>query len=234
MKLTHKNILACALAAGLMTGAGKVKAAVIDNTLFTPVTIQIVAFTTPNDNGKIVKVRINNKDLLTVLSDTFNESFKNDQLAVEIGNSDSGDVVIINKNGVVEDLSSGDDINIDLNDVVDSNTENSKQAKHSEAGDATFTFYSDPQFDDIEDTELDTAESENASSLWFELTGSYHYTETDTFKNNSSKVKRDTSFKAFFNGEGFDADVNGFDEDGGVPVSGSVVGSGSGTITEVI
>jgi len=237
MKLNRKNILACALCAGLMTvGASRVKAIVIEDELFTPLTIQLSAFAAPSDNGKIVKVRISNKDILNVLSDTFGENFKRDQLAVALGNSDTGDIVIINKNGVVEDLSEGNDMNIDLEEVVSSESDTPKKRTFAEAGNASFTFYSDPQFDFDNDTQefdiFDQAASEDDSDFWLELTGTYNYTETETSKKNSNKVKLDTSLKATFNGVGFDDAVNGLDEPDGVPVSGFALGSASGSVIE--
>jgi len=204
------GILGCALAAGLMTfAADKAQAAVLDGTLYSPLKIKLTAQFV-NSKGKIAKLRITSKDVLTGF---LNDTTKGDLLAVSGG----GDVWIINKKTVVADISSypSDYLFIEYGTYV-STYSGKGNTKYSETGVTYVSFYDGGYRD-----------AGTQSTNWFETSGTYTYSETTgkTDKKGSFKSSQSYSAKAL-SGEGSFSGVSGDI----LPVSGSVSFQGSGKL----
>ena len=223
MKL-KKIVSVCALATGLATFATSSSQAgvVIENTLFTPLNIKLVATYNDPKTGKLKQVSLSTKDFLK----TFGYD-KGDQLAVTIGDGGTGDVYVINKNSVITDLTEDGNVFLDSNELVSHESGNKNSDKYSSAGTLTIDAYSDPVFD----PEFDQSASEDNSDFWVEASGIYSYTETESAPDKNGNSSRTTSLTAgALTGEGFDVDLN---DESALPVSGSVSGKGSGKVTGI-
>jgi hypothetical protein len=217
MKLIQ-GVMGCALAAGLMTfAADNSQAAVIENTIFAPINVKLTVYYYAS-NGKIKAATLVSKDVLKILNYP-----KGDQLAVATGESvdfDNGDVCIIDKNTLVEDLTADGYMTAELNSLVDSNTSKDNGSfKDTSAGSFVLDFYSDAG---------DDLDGGHDSDYWFEVTGAY------TSKASGSAIKggnqnESLSFKAKADGQGYDVDL-GSDN---LPVIGSASASGSGKVAVV-
>ena len=242
MKL-HKIISGCALALGLAAfAAGNTQAGVvIGNTLFTPINVK--GFVAYNDakTGKIQRATISTKSFLKMFGFP-----KGDQLAMIIGGGGAGDVFLINKDTVVQDLTVGGYVFVTTDEVVDNLTGNNKSEQYTSRGILTLNAYSNPQFiqqggvvqnnavSQVVAQGFDQAASEAASDYWLEVDGLYTYVETATAPDKNGKSKQTTNLKSTnfagqttaLSGVGFDIDLS----DIIVPVSASLTGAGSGTI----
>lgn len=196
MKLVQ-GVLGCALAAGLMTfAADNAQAAVIENTIFAPINIKLTAYYVAS-NGKIKAATLVSKDILKLLNYP-----KGDQLAVATGESvdfDNGDVCIIDKNTLVEDLTADGYMVANLNSLVDSeSSKDNGSFRDSSAGSFVLDFYSDAGND--LDGGLD-------SDYWFQLTGAYT-SKASGSAIRSGKQSVSVSFSAKADGQGFDIDLD--------------------------
>ncbi len=220
MKL-NKIILSCALAAGLATVATQTQAGVvIENTLFTPLNVKAVVTYLDSKTGKLKQASVNSKTFLKSFGFT-----NGDKLAISIGSAGTGDVYVINKNSVVEDLTTGGYVFVDGSDLISSSTGNKNKEKYTSAGTLTVSAYSNPVFSEG----FDQIASQNASAFWMEVSGVYAYTETFTAPNKKGKSSQTTNLKAdALAGVGFDVDL---DDANTLPVTASLSGSGSGTVT---
>jgi hypothetical protein len=216
MKLVQ-GVLGCALAAGLMTfAADNSQAAVIENTIFAPINIKLTVYYVAS-NGKIKAATLISKDVLKLLNYP-----KGDQLALATSDGadfDNGDVCIINKDTLVDDLTADGYMVANLNSLVDSNSSKDNGSfRDSSAGSFAFDFYSDAG-DDLDDG-LD-------SDYWFELTGAYT-SKASGSAIRSGKQSVSVSFSGKADGQGFDVDL---DDSGDLPIIGSSWASGSGKVT---
>ena len=216
MKFTH-GILSCALASGLVGfAAQKAQASndVINNVLYAPVNLKISA--TFDVNGKTKKATLTSKVLLTEILDFS----KGDQLAVS---ANTGDVWVIDKNGLVEDLTAEGIATVNTHQTggtVKGDTE-------TETGSTEIDFYDDPQFGI---NGLDKSASEDASGNWFEITGTYTLKQSEGKDNSKGFFKESDDFSSKdLTGTGF------FDEaeSSTVPITkSSVSAKGSGSIED--
>jgi hypothetical protein len=214
MKLIQ-GILGCALAAGLMTFASdNSHAAVIENTVFVPINIKLTVYYNAS-NGKIKAGTFVSKDVLKILNYP-----KGDQLALATGSSvdfSNGDVCIIDKNTLVEDLTAAGYMTDTLNSLVNSYTNKDNGSfKDASAGSFALDFYSDAG---------DDLDGGHDSEYWFELTGAYTgHASGSAIK--GGKQRQNVSYNAKLDGEGHDADLT-LDN---LPVIGSTSVSGSGKV----
>ena len=212
MKMTN-GILGCALVAGLMTfAAGNIQAGVvIGNTLYSPLKLKLT-IGVYNSKDAIKKVSINSKEVLKMLGYS-----KDVNLAINTGNVQNNDVFLINKDSVLEDLTSLGIMTVDVNELLDSLSDgNNGKFKYASSGIVSIYFYSNPQFF-IEgkvplianNPDLDQVASEDASDYWFEISGLYSYTETGSAIN-GGKQKITNNLKSVGNlsGMGYDIDLN--------------------------
>ena len=233
MKLIQ-GILSCALAVGLMAFATNQAQAgvVIGNTLYSPLKIKLV-IGTYNKNGRIKKVSITARDVLKMLG-----YHNNVQLAINTGSSNNNkdDVVVINKDSVLENLTAEGILTADVNELLDSSTSgNSGRSTYNSSGVLSLSFYSNPQFIEsavvprtVNNPNLDQGASEDASDYWFEISGLYSYTETRSAIN-GGKQNISTSLSAeVLSGVGHDVDLNAPYT---VPVRGDVAAGGSGSVS---
>ena len=242
MKL-HKIISGCALALGLAAfAAGNTQAGVvIGNTLYTPINVK--GFVAYNDakTGTIKRASLTTKAFLKLFGFP-----KGDQLAIVIGASGAGDVFLINKNTVVQDLTVGGYVIVTTDEVVSDTSGNSKSERYTSRGILTLNAYSNPQFivnngavqnnavSQVVAQGFDQAASEEASDYWLEVDGLYTYVETATAPDKNGKSKQTTNLKSTnfagqttaLSGVGFDIDLSNII----VPVSASLTGAGGGTI----
>ena len=213
MKMTSA-ILGCALVAGLMTfAAGNVHAGVvIGNTLYSPFKLKLT-IGVYNSKDAIKKVSINSKEVLKMLGYS-----KNVDLAINTGNVQNNDVYLINKDSVLEDLTTLGIMTVDVNELLDSTSNgNNGKFKYASSGIVSIYFYSNTQFFSesavvpliINNPNLDQAASEEASDYWFEISGLYSYSESGSAIN-GGKQKITTHLKSFGNlsGMGYDIDLN--------------------------
>jgi hypothetical protein len=212
MKLIHKNILACALGAGLiMVGAGKVQALVSDNSIAIPLSVKLTV-TTTDSKGKVTMTRLTSKDLLNSLSDTV----KGDQFAYFEGN-----VWIVNKKVLVDNLTNTFVIILSEKSSSDVPGKNGG-FKDSQSGTCEVAFDSD------EDADTDISDS----TLNFDLTGIYSATQSATAAHqrhhNGNISETDSLNLSALGNEGFDSSVDDTETE---PMSGSVSGSENGTVT---
>jgi hypothetical protein len=220
MKL--KNILACAVGAGLLTfAAGSARALVIDDEVAPVLDVQLtVKFT--EDNGKTKSVSITSKDLLIAIGEDFegdSDFYKGDEIALV----DDADYWILDKHGdELVDLSDDDVISYDHTELTESEKETDDSFKESQTGVASFTFASNGDTGDELDNEIYCSQDDVP----------YAYTVTETAINHhSDKFTETVTEKGGIATEGFDFDV--FDNDDvPLPIFGTVTQDGSGTIEE--
>jgi hypothetical protein len=242
MKL--KNILACALGAGLLTAAaGSVQATVINNYVTRVLKAQLIIKWT-DSNGKIKKATITSKDLVKAISEDFGVNYSGDQIVY----SDwDGDYHLMDKNKVFVYDVNGDDLGEDGVIVADytplsssHNDGNNGRYKDVETGTLDFEFYSDgvTEADVLNDDTL----SLDDNTLEF-IDGNAPYTLTQT----GAAIRKNTNQKLTFTekeeiggvGHDFDvvdeADPSGDDDaeppsDDDLPIFGPMTQDGSGTI----
>jgi hypothetical protein len=175
-----KNILSCALAAGLMNFATESRASdVIDNTLYLPLNIK--GSVTFDVNGKNKKATLTDK----ILTEDILELPKDTKLMV---NADTFDVwAFSKKDDLQEDLTADGVLTI-------SNTQTGSSSKgivETDTGTTEINFYDNPQFDG---SDLDTTNSENSSGNWFEITGNYTLKQSEGSVNKKGLIKVSQSF----------------------------------------
>jgi hypothetical protein len=217
MKLIS-NILVCALATGLMTVATQqVQAAsgiVIDNTLYAPLKISVSA--TVEVGGRSKRVNVTEAEIIAALSLPVKTT-----LAVS---ADTGDVWAIDSTTKTlnEDLTVDGNFTI-TNDETSSIQKGTTTVTITETGSVAVGIFSDPIF---VDGVLDVADSEVESASWIELSGEYKLIRTrGAPKNGDEKVSVSYTAKG----------LNGSIHDSGEtePATGSVSGSGSGTVAGI-
>jgi hypothetical protein len=208
MKLNRKNILACALCAGLLTvGTAKTQATVIGNELVLNLNVQLTALTT-SSRGKVQKTRIGNKDLLNSIGDTT----KGDTLVYWF---DTDHVYVMSKRGILgEDLTSDGTFEISFSQFFSDSNGNKRVFTGT-----TSAFFANAGAEDTAD-----------SDLWFDLDGTYSWTETESgdFGPNNNFFESDTVNMSNLGNEGFDDNISVDD----VPLSGSISMSGSGILVD--
>src|ERR1700689_369890 len=97
MKLIGKNILACALGAGLLTfAAGRAQAVSFGDDFETVVDAQLIIKWT-DDNGRLHRGRITTKDMVTAIGEDFEGDVTGDQIVYDW---DEGDYWLGAKQGV--------------------------------------------------------------------------------------------------------------------------------------
>ncbi len=226
MKLI-KGIMGCALAAGLMTfAADKSKAVVIDNTLYTPVNIMLTVSYHDAKTGSLKQYSVTSKEVLKALGLP-----KGDQIALR---DYEGDVYLINKTTVLEDLTTAGYVTMNFSDTLDNEINGKKDDgsyKYAEAGILNLDVYSDPQFSEG----LDQGASEEASDEWFEISGFYTYNETGSkFDKNDNRNISVTIKASALSGTGADANPpKNQDVPNPTTVTGSTSSSGSGKVEDL-
>jgi len=213
------KILIVALAAGLMAfAADKARALVVENELFSPLNIKL-SVSYYDAKGNIKQVRITSKDVLKEMGAPSGTT-----LAVEF---DSGDVFIITKTTVEDNLTAEGIVTANLSDTLDSEIDKDNGAyKYSEVGILELDVYDNPQFDEG----LDKPASEEASDEWFEITGYYNYNESGSAIDNSGNQKFSSKLKAkSLSGFGHDSALD-LDIPSTTVLTGSVTESGSGKL----
>lgn len=249
MKL-NKIITGCALALGLAAFATDNTQAgvVIGNTLYTPLNVK--GFIAYNDakTGKIERAKLDTKTFLKLFGFP-----KGDQLAIVIGAGGAGDVFLINKDTVLQDLTVGGYVFVTTAEVVDHASGTNNSEKYTSSGILTLNAYSNPQFTNVNSgavpglqnnavsqvvaSGFDQIASEAASDYWLEVDGLYNYVETATAPDKNGKSKQTTKLQSTnfagqtteLSGQGYDIDLS----DINVPVSASLTGAGSGTVSVV-
>jgi hypothetical protein len=232
MKL--KNILACALGAGLLTvAAGSVQATVINNTVVTVLKAQLIIKWT-DANGKIKKATITSKDLVKAISEDFGVNYSGDQIVF----SDwDGDYHLMDKNKVFvydvngEDLGENGVIFTDYTSLSSShNGGNNGRYKDVETGTLDFEFYSDG----------DPMTLDNNTLEFIDGNAPYTLTQTGAAIRKNTNQKLTVTEKDEIGGAGHDFDV--VDEadtdvegdttpsDDDLPIFGPMTQDGSGTI----
>jgi hypothetical protein len=220
MKLIGKNILACALGAGLLTfAAGSAQAFVIDNELAVPLDAQLFIKWT-DDNGKLQKARITSKDLVNAIGEDFDENVSGDQI-VNVGSSDV-DCELIDKHGdLVLDLSDDGVIVINHSQLSESEKDGSNgKFKEVSTGTVDVEFYSDGDQVDLDNNTLELIDDVSPYTL----------TVTGSAINHNDKQQITIAEKDELGAEGHDFDATeDFDD---LPIFGIMTGNGSGTIVD--
>jgi hypothetical protein len=239
MKLIGKNILACAVGAGLLTFAsGRAQALVIDDQVATVVNAQLIIKFTTGD-GKIKKASITSKDLINAIGEDNDLVVKGDQIVTLDRSSDApedqGDFWLMDKHGNLISVQDDDDsltddgiIIANYDDLSDSDNEgNNGKFKFVETGVLDFEFYSDGVTPtDVEDDEG----SLDDNTLEFASEGPYSYSETGTGVNHNNKEKITVTEKDSISATGHDFDV--LDSDDDEIIFGMMTQDGSGTIID--
>jgi hypothetical protein len=225
MKLNGKNILACAVGAGLLTFAsGQAQAIVIDNELVIPLNAQLII--KYSVNGKAKRASITSKSLVTAIGEDFNENLSGDQIVFYYGD---GDYHLMDKHNTLgEDLTEDGVIIAEYNQLsTSSNDGNNGKFKDVETGTVDFEFYSDGV------TPADVADDEGTlddNTLEFADTSvPYTFTETGgAFKNNNAQQVTITE-KDSIGATGHDFDVVDLDDQ---IIFGMMTQNGSGKTTD--
>jgi hypothetical protein len=218
MKLIGKNMLACAVGAGLLTFATSRAQAVVSSDDFeTTLNAQLI-IKWSDSNGKAQKARITSKDLVNAISDDFDEDYSGDQIVYDY---EDGDYWLVNKHGAFElDLSDVDEeddyVILTDYDVLSSSEKDGKNGayKYTSTGTLDFEFYSFGDSDNIYDNELEFIDDEVSF----------------TYSENAGAIKKglqevSVTEKDGLNGDGHDYDVVDFDD---LPVFGMMTQNGSG------
>jgi len=223
MKLNRKNILACALGAGLMTlGMGVSQAIGVGNEIVAPLNVQLSALTTTS-RGKVQKIRITAKDLLVSTGFTA----KGESIVIL---SDEEDVWVMDKQGeLIEDLTADGILEISFDEFDEDDTSTQGGGfRESSVGTVEVSFFSDGS-DDAAD-----------SDLTFDLDGTFTFVLTGTavpgLHGLHAKIPTNRLLETLnvnlsnLGTEGFDFDINESDD---VPVSGSMTATGSGLVNPI-
>jgi hypothetical protein len=224
MKL--KNILACALGAGLLTFAGgsaqaalNKKTSVIDGFLVIPLNPQLIIKYT-DGNGKVQRATINTKALVAAISLDFGENFSGDRIVYWY---EDGDFHLMDKqNNLVNDVND-EDLSEDGVIVADvtrdsSSTHDGSNGRFTyvETGTDDFEFYSDG----------DQVTLGNDTLEFIDDTVPYTYTETaGPIKNGEQQVN--ITEKADLGATGHDFTVVDIDP---LPIFGSATQNGGGKV----
>ena len=205
---TSKIIMGCALAVGLMAFAPVQSQAgvVIENSVFAPANIK-VSYSYVNSKGKIQKVSLTSKDILKYYNYP-----KGSQLAYCFG---SGDVYVINKGDVLDDLTSLGELYVETNDLINSTTPGKNGAyKYAESGNVLISFYINGY-------------SLGENDYDFEVGGTYSVAYSQSAVSNKGTINVSESFKTSnLTGSGYNYDVSEIE----LPVSGTASASGSGKL----
>ncbi|HEU6447960.1 MAG TPA: hypothetical protein VFV23_05945 [Verrucomicrobiae bacterium] len=184
----------------------------IDNWNASVVNAKLTALVTTS-KGNVQKVRITSKDLVKAISDDFGTNFKGDQIVY--WNENDGYWLMDKHQNLVEDLSSDGVIEISHDDYYDNYSNNNH--KYSETGVSYFYFASYGNDFDYGD-----------STIEFDyLYGSYTYNYTESSVFHGRYFWSETS-KDYVGGAGYDGYISGDD----IPVSGTIVTSGSGVFID--
>jgi hypothetical protein len=213
MKL--KNILACALGAGLLTvAAGSAQALVIDNNVITVLKAQLTIKWT-DGNGNIQKARISSKDMVDAISGDFVADFSGDLIVFDPG---SDDYWLMDRNDVLEEDLSLDQVILADYNSLSSNQKNGSnfQYKRSDTGTIDFEFYSDGGFD-----------SPDSTLSFTDAAVPYTYTETGSGKNNSGNQTITINEKDRVGADGHDFDVVELND---LPINGTMTQTGHGMV----
>jgi hypothetical protein len=187
MKITQ-GILGCAVAIGLATCSTSTVQAVetsFDNEVFTPLNIMLqVRY---NDNkGKVREAVATSKDLLKLLGYP-----SKDQLATDYdGEGDDADVFVINKDGIVEDLTEDNILSVEFNPLVSKNGKNGKDDSFSESEKGIISFDFDfTQEESFAAIVPDGDAPPSGTETSFDVSGVYVFSETGAAtKNDSEKI----------------------------------------------
>ncbi len=212
---TSKIIMGCALAAGLMAFAPVQSQAgvVIENSVYAPANIK-VSYSYVNSKGKIQKVSLTSKDILKCYNYP-----KGSQLAYYFG---SGDVYVINKGAVLDDLTSLTELYVETDDMINSTTPGKIGGyKYAESGNVLINFYINGY--------INYYYSLGENDYEFEVGGTYSvaYSESPVESPVSNKVTINVSESlkiSNLSGTGYNKYVSDIE----LPVSGTASASGSG------
>jgi hypothetical protein len=210
-----KNILACAVGAGLLTIAGGSARAgtVIEGSLVIPFDASLI-IKYVDGSGKVRKATLNQKAFVAAISEDFDENFSGDQIVYYMGDDD---FFLMDKNKVLEENLSEDgvifiDHTEDSEDTVDGSN---GSFHHKETGTADVGFFSDGEEDSVD------------STLSFEDdSAAYTYTIS------GGPIKNDEQTITVTEKDGIDAIGHDFDviDDEDLPIFGSNSESTSGKI----
>jgi hypothetical protein len=166
MKLIH-GILGCVLAAGLTAHAAS--GTVISNTVFTPLDIKLkVQYN--NSSGHVRAMAVTSKDLLKLLG--YPASYR---LATDYdGFGDAADVYVIDKNSVVEDLTSNDVLSVNFDETVNRyEIENGKTGAYADGESGVLSMTLD--FTNIIEAGVADGEPPIGNEFSFEASGVYDW-----------------------------------------------------------
>ena len=199
----------CALAVGLMAFAPVQSQAgvVIEDAVFAPANIK-VSYSYVNSKGKIQKVSLTSKDILKYYNYP-----KGSQLAYHFR---SGDVYVINKGAVLDNLTSLGELYCERNDLINSTTPGKNGAyKYAESGNVLISFYINGYY------------SLGENDYDFEVGGTYSVAYSQSAVSNKGTINVSESFKiSNLTGSGYNYDVSEIE----LPVSGTASASGSGKL----
>jgi hypothetical protein len=223
MKLIGKNILACAVGAGLLTFAtSRAQAVSYGDDFQTTFNAQLI-IKWSDSNGKAQKARITTKDLVTAISEDFDENYSGDKIIYDYYDADEFDEgywLVDKHNNFVLDLSDYDEeddyiLLADYDQLSSSEKDGKNDSyKYTETGVADFEFYSDGDDGDVSDNTLAFVDDEV----------SYTYSENvGPLKKGLQQVS--ITEKDGLNGDGVDYDVVDFDD---LPIFGIITQNGSG------
>jgi hypothetical protein len=213
---TSKFITGCALAAGLMAFAPQSQALVIDNNVVKPINIKVIG-TYVNSKNKVEKITYSNKDILS-----YEYAPKGAKLA-----SWEGDIVVISDNVIWTDLTAAGVLyaNTDAYSYNGIDGRNNSY-KYVEAGTIEIQYGSDGYIPY-------NGYSIGNNYYGFDVTGVYTSSESGSAVNNNGYQTRSVKFTTSgLSGEGYDYyDYTGEpSNDGYMPVTATVSGSGSGKV----
>lgn len=203
------GILGCALAAGLVTFAADNAQAndVINNVVYAPVKLKLTA--QYQDGNKIKKMSITAKDVLKDLG--YNNNVK------LTAASDTGDIWVVNKDSLMEDLSSAGILYVTTD--YDVSTVKGKGTKY--AGIAYVTYNQGGTVPSVSSVQSLVANN------YFEISGLYSADVNEGNVNNKGDYKFKGSFTSKdLSGYGYFTDLSASE----VPVTGSASAKGSGKL----
>jgi len=208
--MKSNKIVMSALAAGLVAfAADKVQAGgiVIDDSLFVPMTVKLTV--SYMDGIKVKTAKVTSKEILANA-----DAPKGATLAVF-----DGDVYVVTKTDVIDNLTDEDVMFITLNRLDSGEVDGTNgEFKYAEVGLGELEFYSDGDSEVLADNQYS-----------FDVTGQYTFNEKQSAIDNAGNFKLSETFSSkAFSGPGYDHDVT----DATLPVTGSLKGNGSGKLVD--
>ena len=203
MKLIH-GILGCVLAAGLTAhAAGPANnGTVIDNTVYTPLDIKLK--TQYNDKkGTIHEASLTSKEILKLLGFP-----KGDKLATDYnGFGDSADVFVIDKNGIVADLTSEDVFSIDFSKIINKRDNSGKNDSFDDSEKGTLSLSFDFTGLEVAGVVAQGEAPPPSDEFSFDCDGVYIWQKSGgAIKDGDQKVTTKLTAVSFV-GNGFDSDL---------------------------